>query len=730
MNFGTPQFDRAGDDRQDFLSPGEVVVSVWRLAVSYRRPIIRSVIVFALLAVGYLIVTPKQYLATAEMIIDPRKSQDGGGQSSAQMADAAVDPSVVESEGTVLASENIVLAVIKKLDLTNSPTFAQPQGVVPLVSSLVSPIVSRFIKLPPRTDYEKLRATVEDFLGRLTVKRVGVTYVFDISFLSPDPEEAATIANAVAAAYVDDLLGAKYSAHVRASKWMQDRLKTLSEQATAADHAVDDFKREHGIVDTGGRLLSEQQVAELQSQLSLARAAKANAKAKLDRIDDILTTGKLDLSVADALSNQVIINLRDSYVDLSKRATDLEARLGPDHEVPQRLRADMQQVRSSIFEELKRIGEGYRSDYRIASSQEEGLTADLAKAVDQSASTNTAQVQAAQLESDAQAYRALYDTFLQRLGEVVQQQSFPLTETRLVTEASAPLKKSRPKTLLVLAGAIFGGAFFGFGIGWLRDKTDQTLRTGRQAEQVAETALITSVPKLEWQRPEKLAREVITNPLSAFAESIRELKVMIELTRVDNKTQVIGFTSAVSGEGKSTIVANLAALIAKSRASVIVLDCDIRNPSLSRFLPPAASGLVETLLGETSLDDAIFTDALGGFDYLPVSSAGSRGDSSDLLSSIEMKDVIERLRGRYDLIIADLPPLLPVIDAKAAAPLFDGFVFVAEWGKTPVESLSEALRTSGRIRDRLIGVVLNKVDVRQIGVHRTYYQSNYLEAAR
>jgi succinoglycan biosynthesis transport protein ExoP len=505
---------------------------------------------------------------------------------------------------------------------------------------------------------------------------------------------------------------------------MQDRLKALSQQASIAERAVVDFKREHGIVSTGGRLIDEQQVSEMQSQLTLARSAKANAQAKLDRIREVLNTGELDLSVADALSNQVIISLRDSYVDLSKRAVDLESRLGREHEAPKRLRADMDQVRASIFDELKRIGEGYKSDLEIATSQEVAITADLAKAIAHSGDTSAAEVELAQLESDSEASRALYDTFLQRFGEVVQQQSFPLTETRLVTEASKPLKKSKPKSLLIMVGAIFVGCFVGFVVGWLRDKADDSLRTAYQAEHIVEAPLLASVPRLDRRTRQAAAREAIQKPLSVFAESIREIRVFLEIQRIERGVGIVGLTSAISGEGKSTIAANLASLMAKSKARILLIDADLRSRSLTLLIGAGDKGIAEVLQGTARLEDAVLLDQEGRFDFLPA--CASRGDSSDLLSSVEMKSLLSEAKTRYDMVLVDLPPILAVTDAKAIAPYVDGFLLVAGYGETSVEVLSEAVRSSGKIKDKIMGVVLNKADARGAGVHRNAYASNYL----
>lgn len=708
-----------------FPTPTEALLQAWAVARRHKIVIGCFTLAFLALAVVYLAITPKQYLATAEMIIDPRKStefqQDNGSGGV-----APVDSAVVESQGEVLKSENVAQAVIKRFDLVNDPTFAKRSGLF----SLLSPLTSLVFHGEQPSDYKRLRQTIDDFESRLTVKRLGVTYLFGISFLSPDPQQAADVANAVAAAYVADDLDAKYNARSRAAAWMQDRVKQLAQQASDAEHVLDDFRRTNNIVSTGGRSLDEQQVAEITSQLSLARAATSEAKAKLDRIDQITGGGGLNLSVADALNNEVIVKLRDSYLDMSKREADLSQRLGHEHQAAVRLRADMNRVKASIFDELKRIGEGYRSDYQIAEAREDGLNGALDRAVQASQTTNTAQVQARQLESAAQSFRALYDSFLQRYGESVQQQSFPLTETRVVTSASAPLKKSQPKTLVSLAAATVLGALLGFGVGWLRESTDRTVRSGSQAETAAEAPVLSSVPNVVdrgRRNLRDLSREVLNRPFSAFAESIREIRVLFT-TMEDGPAQVIGFISAVPGEGKSTVSMNLGHLLAKSRTKTIIIDGDLRNPMLSRSLgAPRPRGLAELLRGKARFSDVIVRDSETGLDILPVAVTDERVDVGDLLASNEMKQVVQKLRQEYQIVLIDLPPLLVVSDAKAAAGLFDGFIMVTEWGKTQADEVARALQNSDRLRNRLFGVVLNKVETRLVAGHRDYDVSGYLE---
>ena len=285
------------------------------------------------------------------------------------------------------------------------------------------------------------------------------------------PDRAAQIANAVADAYVVDALEAKYQATRRAAAWLQDRMTELRQQASTSERAVVDFKAKNNIVDTGGRLMNEQQLAELNSALILARAGTAEAQARMDRVNQILQAEGRNAAfqdtatVTDSLHDDVITRLRQQYLDLSSREADWSSRYGANHLAAVNLRNQMREIRRSIDDELHRIAETYKSDYEIAKSREDAVQKGLDDIVSQSNVTNQAQITLHELDSSAQSYRALADNFLQQYMQSVQQQSFPITESRLITKASPPLKKSSPKTLLVLAISAAGGMVLAFGWG-------------------------------------------------------------------------------------------------------------------------------------------------------------------------------------------------------------------------------------------------------------------------
>ncbi len=273
--------------------------------------IVAACVVVALL---YLFTAAPKFTSTASMVIDTRKVQLFQQQS--VLGDIAVDSATVETQVEILKSENISLAVIKDLHLIDDPEFTGGGGVLGAVIGFVS---GMFSSSDPASEFELTRKALSRFEDNRTIKRVGLPYVMEIGFTSRDPAKAAQIANAIADAYIVDQLEAKYQATRRASVWLQDRIKELRTQASTAQKAVVDFKQANNIVDTGGRLMNEQQLAEVNSQLILARAATAEARARLDRMNDIIKQEIPDASVADALKNDTIVKLRGQYVDLASK---------------------------------------------------------------------------------------------------------------------------------------------------------------------------------------------------------------------------------------------------------------------------------------------------------------------------------------------------------------------------------------------------------------------------
>jgi succinoglycan biosynthesis transport protein ExoP len=736
------------------LSPAELYA--WLLGFVRRQYLVivlAPLLLFGLASIYVLQAAPK-YTGHAVMLIDTHKAPGFEPQQSAS-ADLPVDSATVDTQIEVLRSESIALSVIKKLRLDEDPEFTSPNP------GLIRNLIGLPMRLLPSrapagaatsADFQKTRSALGTFQSSLAVWRVGLTYAIGIDFQSLDPDRSAEIANATADAYVAETLQAKYDNARRAAAWLQDRLKELREESSSAERAVVEFKAKNNIVDTGGKLMNEQQMSELNTALIERHTQTAEAKARLERIQQILGKDDVDpasseaATVTDTLHNDVITKLRQQYLDLANKEGDWSVRYGPKHQAVLNLRIQMREIRKSIVDELRRIAETYKSDYDIARSREDSVRSSLADIVAKSQTMNEAQVTLHRLEANAQSARSLYDNFLQRYMESVQQQSFPVTDARLITQATHPFSKSSPRTAMVLSMASVLGLLIGLGAGLLRELSDRGFRTGAQVEERLRAECLALLPliKREEQPTAPAAKEAnaaaergiargrnllwkaADSPFSRFTEAIRALKVAIDASKGAKASQVIGITSSLPNEGKSTIATALAQLIAMNGGRVMLVDCDLRNPSLSRKLAPSArAGLLHLLLDKVTLEEVVWTDPPSKLAFLPAVMQSRFAQSSEILASDAMRKAFERFRNSYDYVIVDLPPLAPVVDVRAMTHLVDSFIFTIEWGCTKIDVVEHALGAARSVYDNLLGVVLNKVDMERLGRYELYHTNYY-----
>ena len=705
--------------------------------------IILSITILAIgLGALYLYVTPPFFTARATILIDRGKVQS---QLGSMLREVPVDVVEVESHIQLLKSETVARAVIKKLNLAGDPEFVGPPvGLAGWIHELSSKLPSSGLLT---RELDTTPAAMISVTGGLTVNRTGGS-VIEIEYRSLKPERAADIANAFADCYLEDQLNSRNLAARQAVGWLEDRIRELGDQSSLADETVVQFKTKNNIVAAGGRLISDQQLAELNTQLGLAREKTAEARARLDRIDSITRADRPDNqlggTVSDTLNNPVIVKLRSQYLELANREAELSRRLGKDHLAVTNLERQIRGIRGSIADELARIAETYKSEYEIAKQRQAEIEKTVAGAVSRSQEAGQALIELRQLESSADTFRGMHKSALQRNTELVQQQSFPGTEARLITRASTPMGKTGPKTLIILLASAAGGMMLGLGVGILRVSLEHVFRTSRQVESALQANCIALAPMLNPAKPSarpprsasrtirqsKVIWEVVDRPLSRFAEAMRSIKSAADLS--GQPIKVLGFTSALSNEGKSTIGAAYALLAAQMRGRAILVDCDLRNPALSTVLAPGAEhGILEVISGKKSLEDALWKDAKTNLAFLPGATKSRVAHSSEILSSAALQTLFGELRQNYDYVIVDLPPLAPIVDVRSTAGLVDAYVFIVEWARTKMDVAEFALNKAPMVREKLLGVVLNKVDfkiLRRHEGHRSDYYSDKLYA--
>lgn len=722
---------------------------LWR-AIRRQLGIFTTVVGLSVAAGGaYLAFAVPLYTAHTQILVESRLVR---GLDEGTVGAAVGDVGAVESQVEVLRSAQIGLRAIEALALTEEPDIVDPPlGLRATISKQVRGLIAQFGGPSEHahsvaTSEDPSRSALKWLQTNLSVGRVGRTYVLNLQFTDSDPVRAARIANAIAEAYLTDQLEAKYDATRRASIWLQERVIELQEQTRTADFAVQQYKVENNLLAAGGQLISDQQLAEISTQLVETRAETARVEARYDGIRRTIEEGRLEGVVGEVLDQPTFAALRSSYLEASQRREALASRLGEDHVQVLNLDNVLRQYQRLMLAELRQIADSYYSELEVARSRQISLETSIRDAFSTTAAANQALVGLSELEGVAASFRLMLETVQQRLQETAQRQSFPIPDARVISLAAAPERAEHPKASLVLALFLVMGSLLGAGAGVLRELSDRVFRTGSQVREELSVEFLGMLPliplKLRRRKSEKLVPEpgrftapeglryAIDAPLSPYSETLRAIKVATDVTLANQRSRVIGIVSMLPGEGKTTTAKNLASLMASQGAKVLLIDGDLRNPGLTRsLLPHADRGLMTMLLGDASLSDLVSVETDTGLHVLPAA-ATRVTHTADLMASAAMQTLLQDTSASYDYVVVDCPPVGPVVDVRAAAALFDAFVFVVEWGKTPRSAIRAALHAEHAVRERCVGLVLNKVSTRKLMQYeqqesKEFYQASY-----
>ena len=570
-------------------------------------------------------------------------------------------------------------------------------------------------------------ATLSSALSVSLVPQQG--YVLAIAVTDPDPTRAARLANAVADAYQVDKLDTKYEAARRASAWLSDRLLGLREQVRVSEEAVAQFRATRGLVQSGGMSLTQQQLSDINVKLIEARADLAQKKTRLDLISSLEGKGNNLQNMPDVSNAGMLPSLRQQYANLSTQEADLLARYSPNHPLVVNIQAQLRDVTRSIDTETRRLVSSVRNEYELAQSRVSSMEASLKKATGQVNNDDATGVQLRELERTAAVNKTLFEEFLKQTKITEEQSTFGLQEVRVITPAVPPNAPSYPrKTQFVLLN-ILVGLVLGIAGAVAREMLSAGFMTPKQVEETLGLPLLASVSRLSGRDRLVSGASVPLHdfpkakPLSRYGEAIRSLRSGIQMTDVDHRPRVIQVTSAVPGEGKTTIALSIAASAASAGLKVLVVDGDLRHPSASKvFNLHRERGLVELLLGENTAEEVIKYYEGGGYWALPA--GGKTQNPTDLLGSGRMKTLVAAFRDAYDIVIIDTPPAGPVSDPVVVSQLCDKIVFIVRWSRTARELIRECVSQFSGHR-KIAGIVFNMVNDKEAQKYGKYAYSYY-----
>jgi capsular exopolysaccharide synthesis family protein len=715
------------DSAQDYLPP-LFPAPVDRFAVRRLRrkafqglPIIAAGLLLGLAAAAILLqVLPPRFTSSVSILIDPKRPGAVGAET--EFANMYVDTSKISGVELILLSSDVLDRVVDTQHLADDPAFGTAQPG--LVGSLRAALFGAAPQAAPDSPQTRHERAVDRLRRMIRTGRIGTTYVIDLDVTAPSAALAQTLARAVAGAYLAEQVDTKLDAVRRDSAWLNDRLTTQRAQLIASEAAVEALRKKFGVIDSTGNhdlSIEHQSITQVNDELLQAQAKVAASAARYQQTKSVLQShGSLE-GLPDIDGSMVIQGLRGQQAAAAQRVADMSARYSANYPDLIRAKSERAAIDHQVALEVSRVSATLKNDYEISVAHRDALAAQLAGLVGtvNAASRAGGRVELSEAERVAEANRVSYEATLGRLREVEQQQTRQDAEARIISNPDLPEIPSFPKAMVLLPAGAAGGMMLGCGLVVLLALGRKQVEDAVAAERDLMLPVLSMTPflppglLLAGARRLSIPEYLTLNPFSGYAESLRLLRLRLRMSKPGGG-HVIQVTSAIPGEGKSTIAASLAVSAAAAGTRTVLVDLDLHHPAAGKMLGhDSKQGVVDIVLGNTEAGTALQTHQ-----DLPIWTINAGSIASlhpGVLESRQMRELIQGLAEKFDLVVVDSPPVLAISDPLYISSLVDTTIMVVGWRATSQNDVNDALAALRAAQAPLAGIVLNKVNPARAG---------------
>jgi polysaccharide biosynthesis transport protein len=701
--FGAPAArNGAGNGRavtNDGLSPGQILRRIW----ARRHLLIRTTcLVFAAVALFVFMLTPR-YTASANLLIETPPGPLVNTRDAVQVLAPAVDREKLASEIQVLLSRSLADRVIQQLHLDNRPEFNATLRAPSLTSRILGPILGT---------KGVHAAVVQTYYDHLRVTQVPTSRVIAVDFSSEDPQLARDVANKIVEIYIDDQRRAQMDVNARTREWLSDQIDMLRQRVATSEGKAQDFRARTGLIETGGIELQSQELTALIGQLSTARAARAEAQARVATLEQLVgpdgaQEDGLDTAL-EVLQSPLIQQLRASEVQLRREITEMSATLLPTHPNLMRKEAELADLNRQIAGEVRRVIAGLRNQARFMAAREASLQHDVDQLKNQRITAGRNQIGLRELEREATADRTLLEAFLGRFAEVSASGDFSIqdTSTRVISEAELPEVPTFPQRApLLMLGLLIASAAGLTGVG-IAELTARTVRYARDLEAAAGVPVAGILPNV----PRWSEEEGVLPPGDDYGDAIRALHATLSIAPARNQRgKILLVTSTTRNEGRTTMTIALARSMAQSGLRVLLIDADFEHPTMSHLLGTRsdAVGFSDLLAGRAGYQNVIASDPASTAQFIPA----GRDYAVSVLGSPGFQQVIDGLCRTYDVVLMDCAPVGKSADAHMLARVADLCLYAVRWNSTETQRVIGGLRRIAVSGGRGgIGVVITRAN--------------------
>ncbi|HEY6420959.1 MAG TPA: polysaccharide biosynthesis tyrosine autokinase [Candidatus Binataceae bacterium] len=739
------------------------IVQYWHTIRKHLRLIVTIFIAVTVLTTLRVYIITPMYTAAATLLLKPGTPTmlgDRGPQQDQEQSDSDFYENFDKTQYEILRSRSLAASVIRNEGLDHDPLFVgdgkPPQpGLIARARHWLATRVKRTGvagtagrgAIAPTLAKQSLGVSpglIDSYLGGLQINPVSDTSLVKIAFTTPDPNLSARLANAHAHAYIRQGIDLHSQANEEAERFLKQKLVELKEQLTKSEIALNDYRREKGIIPglmslDGKETVVLDRVSELSKDLTTAQVERIGLEAQVQQINN----HHYDALPA-VMGNLAISGMQTELGSVDAEYASLSKQFKPDYPPLVQLQAKRQEIQGRINDGIRKVLESTQGAYEQAQTKEAKLQIEMDKERAQALGLNDAAVEYAILQREVDTNRELYNSVLQRMKDVGLAAEAQSSNILIVDEAEAPRGPSSPNRFQDIMRAAMVSLAGAVALAFLLEYLNNTLKTPDDVERVLRVPNLAVIPafsragdksyaplrvrEAESQLKLSYGRELVVahGPYSLIGEAYRTLRTALMLSRAGSPPKTILFTSATNSEGKTVTAANTAVLFAHTGAKVILIDADLRRPRCHKiFAIDNHFGLTEALTGTRDLSELVRPTGIDGLSLL--SSGSYPPNPTELLGSDKMRQTLIELCNMYELVIVDSPPLMPVSDGLLLSTMVDGVVLVVNSEQTAKQQVKAARARLEYARAKIFGVVLNKVNIQSpdYRYYQHYYYNHY-----
>ncbi|MCI0422161.1 MAG: polysaccharide biosynthesis tyrosine autokinase, partial [Acidobacteria bacterium] len=597
--------------------------------------------------------------------------------------------------------------------------------------------------VPLATEQARLMPYIHTLMGNLKVSDVRETRLLKIAFTHTDPEIAGLVSNGIARNFIEHNFQSKTQRFDDASTWLEDSTRKLKDRVEQAEQKLASYSRQHNILPLeGGDNLTAGKLVGLHGQVMRAETDRILKQSLYEEVKQ----GRVS-QLPEAFADPKTAELRSTLNQLAVTASQLSVKFGAKHPRSVEVQKQMATIQEQIGSNRTTLEEKLKADYERAVRDEESLKAALSRAKTEAVQQNQSAIQYSILQQDLATAKSLWTEFLNKTSQANIQRAEQFNNVRLI-EAAEPrgLLVGPNRTTPILIGLILTLAL-GVGLAWVLEKLNTTVKSVEDVNRSIQSPVLAVIPTLSqdslsvirtglhhlkdgsdstqqaMDQPTNSVSPTMLADFTAADEAYRMLRTSVLLSTAGRPPRTIMVTSGQPGEGKTTTVINTAIAFTQLKAEVLIIDCDMRRPMIHKLARiDKQKGLSTFLSGSGDIAEFIKRTPIPYLSILP--SGPTPPNPSELISSESMKEMLNVLLDRYKYILIDSPPLIAVADPMILSTIVDGVILVARSGKSKSEALRRASQHLSSVRAKVLGVILNNLNVRREN-YEYYYSANY-----